>query len=377
MPTAKKVAIFYPYFLPAYKAGGPIQSIANICRHFGSEDFQFYIICGDTDYRVSSSLTGIAPNAWNSFENGKANIYYLSKSNQKRQKVFELLKEVSPDYIFVNGIFFPLFNIVPLFFKGPKKIISVRGMLHPGALSQKALKKKAFLSLLRFFNFHKKASFHATDENEKKFIQDVFGKGTRVYVAQNLPNVRTSESKIQKKVGEAKLISVALISPMKNHALILEALASVNGNIIYDIYGPIKDNEYWQECERLIKNLPQNIKVSYKGSVEPNDVHQKLEVYDCFIMPSKSENFGHAFYEALVSKKPVITSHFTPWNNLTENKAGWNVSIENTNDLSQAIQELVDMDNATYQVYADNTIKYAQQKVDVAAIKEQYKVLFS
>ncbi len=40
-----------------------------------------------------------------------------------------------------NGLFSTLFSLIPLLTSNYKKIISVRGMLHPGALSQKALKK--------------------------------------------------------------------------------------------------------------------------------------------------------------------------------------------------------------------------------------------
>ena len=43
-----KVFITIPWFLPAFRAGGPIQSIANLVKEF-HEEIEYYIFCGDTD----------------------------------------------------------------------------------------------------------------------------------------------------------------------------------------------------------------------------------------------------------------------------------------------------------------------------------------
>ena len=44
----KTILCFVDYYLPGYKAGGPIQSIANLVENLGDE-FEFYIICNDRD----------------------------------------------------------------------------------------------------------------------------------------------------------------------------------------------------------------------------------------------------------------------------------------------------------------------------------------
>ncbi len=96
----KKVLIFYDYFYPAYKAGGPIQSIANLCRAFRGE-FEFYIICNNHDAGETKPLPGIKSDSWNNFENKTAKIYYISPSFLKLYIIINLIREVKPDRIMV------------------------------------------------------------------------------------------------------------------------------------------------------------------------------------------------------------------------------------------------------------------------------------
>ncbi|HRD43302.1 MAG TPA: glycosyltransferase, partial [Ferruginibacter sp.] len=108
-----------------------------------------------------------------------------------------------------------------------------------------------------------------------------------------------------------KLVTIALIIPMKNHLLVLEALQKCTFDVEYGIYGPVKDEQYWNLCEQQIQLMPSHIKVEYKGNLPPGGVEAALKQSDVFIMPSQSENFAHALAEALSAGLPVITSKHT------------------------------------------------------------------
>ena len=43
-----KILITIPWFLPAFRAGGPVQSIANLIKEY-HEEVEYFIFCGDTD----------------------------------------------------------------------------------------------------------------------------------------------------------------------------------------------------------------------------------------------------------------------------------------------------------------------------------------
>ena len=63
-----KVVVFIDWFLPAFKAGGPIQSVANLIDHLGSE-ICISIVTSDRDLGDAIPLPGIDLNKWIAKEN--------------------------------------------------------------------------------------------------------------------------------------------------------------------------------------------------------------------------------------------------------------------------------------------------------------------
>lgn len=365
-----KLFITYEYFLPAYKAGGPVQSLANLVANYGHTEI--YIYCRNTD--LDGTVLDVKADQWVSF-NSHTKVFYASEKNETN--VYDLLTEVNPDVVFINGIFSPAFNLKPLLWSGDaNKVVSARGMLHPGALSQKSLKKKAYLAAYKLLGLHKKCIFHVTTQEEKQYVTDTFGNGVKVYVAPNFPNVIDKLPVTQKESGKLKLVTIALISPMKNIKLVLDALGKCSSSITYDIYGPVKDAAYWQECQQLITTMPNNICVQYHGAVTPDKILNTLADNHCMIQPSKSENFGHAIYEALAAGNPVITSHYTPWNNLEESNAGFNVDINNVQTITDAIEKMASLNNEAYTVCSIAAAQYAAKSIDVASVKKDYDAMF-
>ena len=365
-----RVFITIPWFLPAYKAGGPVQSIANMVESMN--DVQFRIFCGDRD--LNRELLNVETGTWID-HNENTKVWYASENNRSDTLV-DLVAKVKPDILFITGIYSWHFNIVPLLFcKAPKKILSVRGMLHPGGLSQKKLKKKLFLDAFKVSGIQRNISFHASDEDEKKYIRDTFG-NVLVHTAKNFPRKVKPLELLSKSPGVLSLLSIGLISPMKNHLLVLQALNQVQSQVIYHIAGPVKDMEYWQQCLEQIKTLPTNITVHYHGDFPPSKLEDFLSLGHVFILPSKSENFGHAIYEALIAGKPVITSHHTPWNGLEEKYAGINVETD-VISLRNAINYFGDMGQDQYHLWVISSEKYAGKVIDREEIKREYLRMFT
>src|SRR5258705_6747772 len=226
-------------------------------EQLGNELIQFKIFCGNKDLD-GSVLTNVQFNKWVRYA-GNTEVRYASKNNLI-PVIQQEIKKDPPAYLFIMGIYSWRFNFKPMLYcNGVKKIISVRGMLHPEALAQKSFKKKIYLSLWKLLGLHKKNIFHATDEKEREYIQHVFGSKTKVMVAANFPRVLQQQPVIEKNAGALKLVSIALISPMKNILLVLETLGSrkrevaggkkEESSIEYNIYGPVKDKYYWEQCE--------------------------------------------------------------------------------------------------------------------------------
>lgn len=368
-----KILISYQYFLPAYKAGGPIQSISNTTKLLATvPGVETYIVCGNRD--LDGTVLDVRTDAWVEYGKG-IKVYY--NTGQSNSILLKIIDSVKPDVIFINGLYSIPYTIYPLLYKAGRKILSARGMLHPGALSQKSKKKKLFLAVFKILGLHKKCEYHATTTEEVQYIQDVFGETQKTWMVPNLPNVLTAQDAIAKSTDELKLVSISLISPMKNILLVLKALQHCEGNITYHIYGPVKDAAYWEECKVCVQSLPPNVKVEYKGEVLPHNVEQALSGYHYFILPSKSENFGHAIYEAMSAGKPVITSHNTPWNGLEGAKAGYNVVPEDREALTTLLDELVLLPQEEYTPATAAAREYVLKQYDINHINELYKKMFS
>lgn len=366
-----KVLVCIPWFSPAYKAGGPVQSIKNLVE---SEcvGIEYLILTGSADLD-GQILANIDVNAWKQF--CKACQVFYSKGLACFFLLRKIVKKMKVDVIYINGIFSFSFSFLPILLNPNTRIIlAVRGMLHPQALSQKKFKKSIYLFFLRQVISQRKVEFHATDMAELDHIRTQFGSDAKVHVIQNLP--RKFHTIVRHKItGTLRMVTVALISPMKNHLLVLKALAGVKGNVIYDIVGPVKDMNYWRACQLMIQQLPSNVTVNYHGSVSPADIEHFLHEAHLFICPSKSENFGHVFLEAFSAGLPVITSQDTPWKNLDQFKAGINVDLDEPL-LKKAILYFVEMENSEFQLWSNSALAYGDSKINRLDIISDYEKMF-
>lgn len=375
--SKKKILIVYDYFDPAYKAGGPIRSLVNLVKLM-EELFDFYILTSNQDHDGTTLL--VEGDSWISY--GKSSqALYMSKKNRGFAAIKKIISEVGPEVVYLNGIYSLPFVVYPLWilrkWNHTKIVIAPRGMLQAEPLSIKPGKKKVYLAVLAHFFLRSDVSWHVTNEQEKLELLKFSKEAQYISVIGNVPNfhenIQTeSGASIKKKVFG----TVALISPMKNIHLILEALANIPDELEYIIYGPIKDQLYWSECLDLIKELPSNIQVIYKGEIVPDQVGETICGFDYYIQPSKSENFGHSIFEAFNQAIPVIISDQTPWRNLQELKAGWDVNLKNPNPLVSAIKKAIQLDDDTYLKYRFGARKVAEKYMEENDFIQDYQELF-
>ena len=381
MSEKKKILIFIDWFLPGYKAGGPIRSVANMVDCL-SDDFSFKIITTDTDYLETESYKNIESNTWTKFNNNTS-IYYFSKGKLTKRNLNNLIKNTDFNIAYINGVYSFYFSILPLFLlrKTKKKIIvASRGMLSKHAFSSKSLKKTAFLNFAKMFGLYKNIIFQATDKKEADDIKQIIRKFKDIIVVPNLPKKTVySENRIkEKEPGILNLVSIARISTEKNTLFALQILLSGNykGNVQFDLYGSVYNDEYWQKCKKTIKNLPENIFVNYKGSVESSKVHETFSDYHFSFMPSKGENFGHSVLESLAAGCPVITSDQTPWRSLEDKKIGWDIALTDKNKFVNTIQKCIDMNEEEYNELSRNAFNFAKEYAENSKAIEQTKKLF-
>ncbi len=373
----KKVLILYDYFDPAYKAGGPIRSLVNLVNLM-EEEVDFHILTSNQDH--DGSILPVEADQWINYGNS-SRVKYLSKLNRGFASIKKVVTEVKPDVVYLNGMYSLPFVVYPLWimkkWDNTKIIMAPRGMLQSEALSIKPVKKKIYLIVLKRFCLQRNVYWHMTTEQEKTDLYAFIGDSEMVIEIGNVPDFQRN---IEIKPKEAKtrrvLGTIALISPMKNFHLVLKALVNSPHEIDYIIYGPIKDQQYWSECQDLIKELPPHIQVIYKGEITPNQTGELMHGFDFYIQPSKSENFGHSIFEAFNQGVPVIISDQTPWKGLQDKKAGWDVDLQEPESLDQAIEEAINMDPKTYHEYRLGARKVAETYMEENDLVRDYELLF-
>lgn len=341
-----KVLVFIDWYSPGFKAGGPVRSMVNMVDHL-RDRVDFHIVTSDTEYTESQPYPGIAPDRWTAMPGGEM-VWYASKTGTSKGAWQRLLAEKRWDAIYINGLYSRWFSIMPLWLtlgSTTRRIVAARGMLASGMMEHGRFKKRSFLAMMRTFGCYKGVEFQATNAEEAGDIKHWLEPDSVVHLVPNLgrklinhvPTVR------DKKPGELRLVSVARIAVEKNTLFAIECFQGLSGQVTYDLYGPIYDEDYWSQCQQAIARLPKNISVQYKGTIDPALVPGLFANYHLLFMPSQGENFGHTMAEALAAGLPLLISDRTPWRGLQVKKAGWDLALDQPLSFAGILQELLAM----------------------------------
>jgi glycosyltransferase involved in cell wall biosynthesis len=380
----KIVLIFVGTYIPGYKAGGPIQSIKNLVDQLGN-DFEFKIITSDRDFGDNKTFNNIKQGIWNKVN--KASVYYLSQNESSLGKLKKLLNLYSHDVLYLNSFFSPVFTIKPLILRrlGMIKkvpiIIAPRGEFSLGALKLKKIKKYLYFETARLFGLYNNIIWQASSKCEEKDIRRLFGSKISVIIAPNLPPpLYKQEKQLNRRnikiAGSLKIIFLSRISKKKNLIGALNILKKLSGKVLFDIYGPLEDKDYWIKCTKIIKELPNNIRVQYIDAVKHEQVKTLMKEHDLFFLPSFGENFGHVILEALVSGCPVLISDQTPWQNLERKGIGWDLPLNCPEKFQDVLQKCIDMNEQEYRILSERAHKFGLKIIEDKTTLNQNRKLF-
>jgi glycosyltransferase involved in cell wall biosynthesis len=315
----KKILCFIKYYLPGYKYGGPVRSIANFVKNFG-DIYDIYIICSSHDAFDNKPYKGITIEEWNQV--GKAKVFYVSNRWVKFKKIFELLRETNFDIIYLNSFFTFTFSIFPLliqymgFINLKSCVIAPRGEFSRNAIKIKKIKKKFYVLLVKVIGLYDNLCWQASSDLEKQDIKRVLGHiATNIKIAPDLLS-QNLFNKFKKKKNESdnlKIVFLSRISPMKNLDFLLKVLINVSYPVELDILGPKEDLKYWDNCKKLILKLPTHVKINIGDEILPEKIKETFSRYDLFTFPTRGENFGHVIPEALSAGTPILLSDQTSW----------------------------------------------------------------
>lgn len=357
LENRKKILVFSDWFVPGYKAGGPIRSLFHITQNV---DHDFYVVTRNTDYHSPIPYKEVTTSAWNTLsENCK--VFYIPESEFTNESIESFVKELCPNWIYLNSLFSPSFTIKPLWVLRKlgmlsQTIVAPRGMLTSGALSIKSKKKRVFIFLAKYLGYYKGVKWHATNPDEIIEIKSRFGGSANVHLAPVL-SASAPEKLVErrKEVNLLRLVTLARVSPEKGIKEAIEWVCKIPNvcSVSLDIFGAIPESEYSKKCKELAENSDGRVRIM--GEINPNLISQVLGEYHFFLLPTKGENFGHAIAEALVNGVPVIISDRTPWKGISARNAGWELPLDK-DEFIQAIKQACLMDQLEF----NNMVQGAQ-----------------
>ena len=377
----KKILVFTDWFEPGFKAGGPIRSCVNFAFHMKT-DYEIFVFTTDRDLGDEAAYQDITINQWLTPESN-LHIFYASPGFLSWKNILQLIKEINPAFIYLNSMFSRFFSLYPLLMKRFKKlpaklVLAPRGMLKESALAYKSSKKKIFLSLFRTLRLPARIIFHVTDATEGNDVRKQFGEESSVTQITNFPGVQHPFTPVaEKDPASLKMIFVGRIHPIKNLSFLLDCLQQTSYSMDLTVIAPIEDQQYWNICRESITKLASRINVQLITNLPHDQLEGILLKHHLFVLPTKGENFGHAIYEALAAGRPVLISDQTPWRNLEQQRAGWDLPLTNAGAFVSVINKAAAMDLAELNDYCRKAWQYCQGFLTRSDIKKEYLKLFS
>lgn len=368
----KKILILMGRYLPGHKDGGPLRTMFNVTDALGDE-YDFHIACLDRDHGDTQPYPGIKMDEWNQV--GKAKVWYVEPGNFSDELILSLAKD--KDLIYLSSFYDDYgYKTLRLRKKGritcPVALASM-GVFAKEALGQKSLKKKLFITACKAAGLFKDITWTVTSELEAADVKKAIGSDIRYVIAEDLPRSITPKC-AERSYAPLRIVFLSRICAHKNLNLAINAVKAMDyKNKTLDIYGPIQEPDYWEECQKALADA--DFTWRYGGDIDADDVLKTFSEHDLMILPTKSENYGHVIFEALSTGCVPIISDRTPWQSVKEYGAGYVLPLD-TKDFTKALDAFASLSVDEKKQMSASAVKLAQDKIDQSKAHTGYRAIF-
>lgn len=378
-----RILVLIEYYLPGYRGGGTIRSLANLIEAMGDE-LEFLVLTTDRDSGSTAPYPGIVAGEWQPV--GKAMVRYLGPGERSFVRLARIVRDTPHDLLYFSSYFMPRSTILPLLLRrlgwigGSPVILGPRGEFSPGAIGIRARKKRLYLWFAQALGLLRDVVWQASTELEREDIRREIGSGAEIVeaidVSPSYEHWTGGASRPPKEAGTARLCFVSRVSPKKNLRFALELLRDLTEPVELDIYGPIESAGYWAECEAVIATLPPNVRVTSHGPIPYVRLGALLAQHDLFLFPTLGENFGHTIVEALAAGCPVLVSDQTPWRDLQAAGVGWDLPLDQPEAFRRVLRQVVAMPESAHAEMRRRARAFALRAADQTRAVEENRRMF-
>jgi glycosyltransferase involved in cell wall biosynthesis len=331
-----------PSFAPAWRYGGPIQSVLRLCQalqHAGIELDVATTNCdgpSDLDVHLNSQQTfeGVPVRYFRRWPRlDYAFSVSLARFLCSVTRTFDLVHITSTfSFPALAAGFAARRANVPY-------VVSPRGSLQTWSLGQKTWKKRPYWSALERTHLEGAASIHATADMERDEVLQVLPRANVFVVPNGMEPIGDLGAMNRVPI---RIVFLGRLHKKKGFDVLVPALVRVAREmpeVETVVAGPDDDGE-WARVQRLIDVSVPRPAVRYVGPVNGTDRFRLLAESAVFVLPSHSENFGMTVVEAMACGTPVVVSRNCPWEIVEREGAGaW---VENTPDsIAEALLQVL------------------------------------
>lgn len=346
----KSILISTAYFVPGSKGGGPIRSLDAMTAE-SSPDADFFVITGERDLGQEHPYPGISSNSWT--RQSSRHIWYKSRDSWRgHYGAIKAIRELRPDVYYFNSLWSIEFSLAPLVLIGlgalPRApiVLAPRGELLPEALRRSQRKKQLMFPMVSRLLAHLRVTIHSTSAEETVGVSSRFPRLPIIEHGDLFPPITHESIPEREDTPELKLVYASRVHPHKNLATVLEALKAVVHPVALRVAGdPQEVPDYAAHCRDLVGQLPPHVSVEFLGHVEREGVDALLAWGDAFILPTRSENFGHAIREAMSTGCIPLISNSTPWNDVIDRIGLPTLDWRDTTGFAAMIERIAQLDD--------------------------------
>lgn len=341
LEEAPSILIFAPAFLPGFKAGGPIKSVAWTLESL--DVGRALLITRDRDLGDSGPYPGLSgttqPYA------GHDVFYWDQRSLRQTAQVLRAISRRRWDAVYVNSYWSPRYSLLPALLRlggllrAKHFMVAPRGELASAALAIKSRKKHLLGTAYGLVYRANRTTFHSTASHELDAIKvrHTWARTVSAPAGQLAPVTDPRRSPRDR----PRIVYLSRVSVIKNTHLFAEAVRHLDRPCDVDIYGPIEDQAYWSECLKHLGAADDRTKISYHGPLKSEHVRPTLLDANIFVLPTSGENHGHAIAEALSAGCAVAVPDTTPWTNVIREGGGVIIQDLTGADVQRAIEALM------------------------------------
>jgi glycosyltransferase involved in cell wall biosynthesis len=357
--TKSRVLVVADYYLPGFRAGGPVRAISNTIDRLASS-VDFFVVTRDHD-ADGSRYRDVSAGRWT--DGSSARVLYAPRLTPGLLR--RCVQDSACDVIWLNS-FFSRASIGVLALRRMGRVaapvlLAPRGEFAPAALALKRRRKALAIRLLRRTGCLRSIHWLASSEAERVDIARAVDAHAISHVPESVAEVpEGQEPWPQKSPRQLRAVFASRIAPTKNLLFLLEVLAGCDGDVRLDVIGPLEDRDYWARCRAQITSLPACVRVAYLGEMPHRDLQRRLSAYDLLVLPTLGENFGHVVVEAWAAGCPVLVSDRTPWRQLEASGVGWDVALDR-DAWSAAFREALDLRADTHAAMRTRAREHARR----------------